>query len=93
MRRRTGPRAGRARRMTCAACPETLDGLRRYHHWELLRIGTCDLIGLLDLTTVTAQLSQLADSVIWVCLELLARVAGDDDRGFCGARHGQAGRP
>ncbi len=66
----------------CAACPETLDGLRRYHHWELLRIGTCDLIGLLDLTTVTAQLSQLADSVIWVCLELLARAMGLATTGF-----------
>ena len=66
----------------CAACPETLDGLRRYHHWELLRIGTCDLIGLLDLTTVTAQLSQLADSVIWVCLELLARSLGMTTEGF-----------
>jgi [glutamine synthetase] adenylyltransferase / [glutamine synthetase]-adenylyl-L-tyrosine phosphorylase len=66
----------------CSACPETLDGLRRYHHWELLRIGTCDLIGLLDLTTVTAQLSQLADSVIWVCLELLARSLGMTTEGF-----------
>ena len=66
----------------CAAGPETLDGLRRYHHWELLRIGTCDLIGLLDLTTVTAQLSQLADSVIWVCLELLARSLGMTTEGF-----------
>ena len=73
-----GPRAPDA----CAACPETLDGLRRYHHWELLRIGTCDLIGLLDLTTVTAQLSQLADSVIWVCLELLARSLGMTTEGF-----------
>ena len=66
----------------CSACPETLDGLRRYHHWELLRIGTCDLVGLLDLTTVTAQLSQLADSIIWVCLELLARSLGMTTEGF-----------
>ena len=42
----------------------------------MLRIGTCDLIGLLDMPTVTAQLSHLADSVIWVCLELLARAWG-----------------
>ena len=82
MRRRTGPRADSRAPDACAACPETLDGLRRYHHWELLRIGTCDLIGLLDLTTVTAQLSQLADSVIWVCLELLARSLGMTTEGF-----------
>ena len=44
--------------------------------------ATCDLIGLLDLTTVTAQLSHLADSVIWVCLELLARSLGMTTEGF-----------
>ncbi len=37
---------------------------------ELLRIGMADLLGLLDLSTVTAQLSHLADSLIQLCLEL-----------------------
>jgi len=60
----------------CATDPETLDGLRRHQHWELLRIGACDLTGLLDLASVTAQLSQLADSVIQVCLETLANGRG-----------------
>ncbi len=66
----------------CIASPEAFDRLRKYQHWELLRIGACDLVGLLDLTTVTAQLSHLADSVIWVCLELLARDMGLPTTGF-----------
>ena len=66
----------------CVASAEALDRLRKYQHWELLRIGACDLVGLLDLTTVTAQLSHLANSVIWVCLELLAREMGLATTGF-----------
>ena len=66
----------------CSVTPETFDRLRKYQHWELLRIGACDLVGLLDLTTVTAQLSHLADSVIWVCLELLACEMGLATAGF-----------
>ena len=66
----------------CGASTEALDRLRRYHRREMLRIGACDLVGLLDLTTVTAQLSHLADSVIWVCLELLARDLGLTTEGF-----------
>ena len=67
---------------SAAPRPRRLDRLRAYQHWELLRIGACDLAGLLDLTTVTAQLSHLADSVIWVCLELLARDLGLATAGF-----------
>lgn len=59
-----------------------LDALRRHQRWELLRIGVCDLTGLLDLTSVTAQLSQLADSVIQVCLETLARELDAPAQGF-----------
>jgi glutamate-ammonia-ligase adenylyltransferase len=66
----------------CGASAEALDRLRKYQHWELLRVGACDLVGLLDLTTVTAQLSLLADSVIWVCLELLAHDLGLATSGF-----------
>lgn len=54
-----------------AAAPE--DALRRWQHGELLRIGAADLLGLLDLATVTAQLTAVADSVIAQCL----RLAGD----------------
>ncbi len=49
-----------------------LDALRRFQRYELLRIGTCDLLGLLDLTTVTTQLSLLADSLVQTCLEIAA---------------------
>jgi glutamate-ammonia-ligase adenylyltransferase len=75
----------------CGASPEALDRLRRYHHRELLRIGAGDLAGLLDLTTVTAQLSHLADSVIWVCLELLARDLGLRTAGFVVLAMGKLG--
>jgi len=40
------------------------DALRRAQRWELLRIGTCDLLGLYDLPAVTAQLSNLADALV-----------------------------
>lgn len=49
-----------------------LDRLRRYQRWELLRIGACDLLGLIELRAVTAQLSHLADSVVRVCLDMVA---------------------
>jgi glutamate-ammonia-ligase adenylyltransferase len=41
-----------------------LDALRRYQRAELLRIGAGDLCGISNLTTVTEQLSLLADSLI-----------------------------
>src|SRR5579862_4154134 len=41
-----------------------LDALRRYQRWELLRIGACDAFGLLDLKSVTVELSVLADSLV-----------------------------
>ncbi|MBN1995665.1 MAG: glutamine synthetase adenylyltransferase [Anaerolineae bacterium] len=50
-----------------------LDALRRFQRWELLRIGVCDLLDSFDLTTVTGQLSGLADSLVRVCLTLAAR--------------------
>jgi len=56
-----------------AATDRQLDALRRFQRRELLRIGTCDLLGLLDLTTVTAQLSHLADSLVRACLTIAAR--------------------
>jgi [glutamine synthetase] adenylyltransferase / [glutamine synthetase]-adenylyl-L-tyrosine phosphorylase len=48
------------------------DALRRHQRWELLRIGACDAFGLLDLKSVTVQLSLLADSLVQVCLSILA---------------------
>jgi glutamate-ammonia-ligase adenylyltransferase len=51
---------------------EKLNALRRFQHWELLRIGACDSFGLFDLKSVTVQLSLLADSLVQSCLSLLA---------------------
>jgi len=52
---------------------QQLDALRRFQRRELLRIGAGDLFALLDLPAVTAQLSRLADSMIQVCLDIVAR--------------------
>ncbi len=45
-----------------------LDALRRFQRWELLRIGAADLLGAYDFTTVTTQLSHVADSLIEAAL-------------------------
>ena len=68
-----------------------LDALRRYQRWELLRIGVCDLLGLLDLPTVTAQLSCLAESTVNASLEIAARQTGADRRGFVVLAMGKLG--
>ncbi|MBN1219798.1 MAG: glutamine synthetase adenylyltransferase [Anaerolineae bacterium] len=52
-----------------------LDALRRFQRWELLRIGVSDLLDSFDLTTVTIQLSHLANSLVRVCLAIAARQA------------------
>ncbi len=49
-----------------------LDALRRFQQRELLRIGLADLGGLLELASVTAELSYLADAIIQTALALLA---------------------
>lgn len=70
---------------------ERLDGLRRYQRWELLRIGTADLLDLFDLPMVVAQLSHLADALIQVCLELVAAELGVDAGGFVVLAMGKLG--
>jgi [glutamine synthetase] adenylyltransferase / [glutamine synthetase]-adenylyl-L-tyrosine phosphorylase len=55
---------------------QRLDEVRRVQKWELLRLGACDQFGLMDLKTVTLQLSLLADAVTQVCLELVAAEGG-----------------
>lgn len=44
--------------------------IHKHYKRELLRIGTGDLTASLDLTTVTKQLSTLADSITEVCLRI-----------------------
>ncbi|MFH5806059.1 ACT domain-containing protein [Alienimonas sp. DA493] len=68
-----------------------LDGLRSYQHWELLRIGACDTFGLLDLRSVTAQLSLLADGFTQAGLNLIAGELGVDADRFCVLAFGKLG--
>lgn len=70
---------------------DQLNALRRFQRWELLRIGTCDLLGLLDLPTVTAQLSHLADSLAQACLAIAARQTDTDPAGFAVIGMGKLG--
>lgn len=49
---------------------DPLPSIHKYYKRQLLRIGTGDLTAVLDLTTVTKQLSTLADVIIRVGLEL-----------------------
>ena len=46
--------------------------LRTYQHWELLRISACDNFGLLDLKSVTIQLSLLADAIVQTALSIVS---------------------
>lgn len=68
-----------------------LDELRRFQHWELLRIGACDSFGLMDLKSVTVQLSLLADALVQACLTLLSRELELDVDGFCVIAFGKLG--
>ncbi|GAB4542521.1 MAG: hypothetical protein Kow0063_34600 [Anaerolineae bacterium] len=67
---------------SCDRYAEKLDALRRLQRWELLRIGACDLLDLFDLTTVTAQLSNLADSLVQACLTVAAARTNITPDGF-----------
>lgn len=70
---------------------DKLDSLRRFQRRELLRIGTCDLLGLLDLAGVTLQLSNLAEALVRGCLELAANETGLDPAGFAVLALGKLG--
>ena len=51
---------------------DPMDALRQFQRWELLRIGACDAFGLMDLRSITQQLSLLADSVVQTALDVVA---------------------
>jgi len=70
---------------------EQLDALRRFQRWELLRIGACDLLGLFDLLTVTAQLSRLADGLVRACLSVAAVQSSTAPSGFAVIALGKLG--
>lgn len=74
--------AARAFTESGASDADQLDALRRFQRWELLRIGTCDLLDLFDLPTVTAQLSNLADSLVGASLAMAAAKTNKAPDGF-----------
>ncbi len=70
---------------------ESLDALRRFQRWELLRIGISDLCGLLDLPSVTQQLSFLAEGIVCAALDRVARRTGIEPSGFTVLAMGKLG--
>jgi glutamate-ammonia-ligase adenylyltransferase len=68
-----------------------LDALRRFQRWELLRVGACDLLGLFDLQAVTAQLSNLADSLTQACLMIASSRSETYPTGFAVIAMGKLG--
>jgi glutamate-ammonia-ligase adenylyltransferase len=70
---------------------EKLDALRRFQHWELLRIGACDSFGLFDLKSITVQLSLLTDSMVQTCLMILADELSLSINGFVVLAFGKLG--
>lgn len=74
---------------------ETLENklaeVHHYHHWELLRIGACDSFGLMDLKTITLQLSLLADGIVRTSLKLLSDHMDLDASGFAILAFGKLG--
>ncbi|VAX40869.1 Glutamate-ammonia-ligase adenylyltransferase [hydrothermal vent metagenome] len=70
---------------------EQLNALRRFQHWELLRLGGCDTFGLFDLKSITVQLSLLADALVQVCLTLLAGDLEISTEGFVVLAFGKLG--
>ncbi|MEI8379773.1 MAG: glutamine synthetase adenylyltransferase [Planctomycetota bacterium] len=68
-----------------------LNALRRFQRFEILRIGACDLFGLIDLRAATVQLSLLADSLVQACLVLSAKELGVDPNGLTVIGFGKLG--
>lgn len=66
---------------------EQASALRQFQHGELLRIGVCDFLGLLDLRSVTNQLSLLADAIVQATLRLI----GSEGSGFAVLALGKLG--
>ena len=65
--------------------------LRNYQHWELLRISACDNFGLLDLKSVTVQLSLLADAIVQTALSIVNTDLGVDVDNFVVLAFGKLG--
>jgi glutamate-ammonia-ligase adenylyltransferase len=67
------------------------DALRRFQRSEFLRIGVSDLCALLDLPSVTQQLSALAEGILHIALELTAMRTAADPQGFVVLAMGKLG--
>ncbi len=66
-----------------------LDALRRWQRSELLRIGAGDLLGSLDLPSLTLQLSNLAEGIVQGALTILT--GSDHPQGFAVVAMGKLG--
>lgn len=60
----------------CATIESVMKALRRFQQSTLLRICAADLFGLLDIRTLTRQLSYLANALISESLQCAARITG-----------------
>jgi len=67
------------------------DALRRFQRGEFLRIGISDLCALLDLPSVTQQLSALAEGILSIAVALIAQQMGCDPNGFVVLAMGKLG--
>ena len=67
------------------------DALRRFQRAEFLRIGVSDLCALLDLPSVTQQLSALAEGILHIALDLIATRTAADPQGFVVLAMGKLG--
>lgn len=70
---------------------EQFNALRKFQRWELLRIGVCDFVGILDLRRVTVQLSLLADALVRACLTIAYTDSNVPAQGFAVIAMGKLG--
>lgn len=82
---------GRAAAALTSTYADAVNALRRFQQWELLRLSACDAFGLMDLKTVTLQLSLLADSLIQNCLATAADGLQTDPADFAVLAFGKLG--
>jgi len=70
-----------------------MTALRRFQHWEQLRIGACDLFSLMDLKSITVQLSLLADAIVQTALNIITKGADSElpIEDFCVLAYGKLG--
>jgi glutamate-ammonia-ligase adenylyltransferase len=67
------------------------DKLRNFQKKQLLRIGTCDILGLFDLRTVISQLTRMAIALVRISLQVAANYAGCTANGFTVIAMGKLG--